>query len=104
MHSGEAAFDRVQRYLCGHNASFMLGKIFHAEGLKTKDKVFVFVRGKECVLKLPRKRVSELISAGVGRPFDAGKGTPMKEWIRISSLNEDMPAYALEAYRFVHSL
>jgi hypothetical protein len=37
------------------------------------------------VVKLPRKRVDELIDAGEGERFDANKGTPMKEWLVLGA-------------------
>ena len=49
---------------------------------------------------LPRDRVDALIRGGAGGPFDAGKGTPMKEWLMVMDEAEEL-ALAREALTFV---
>jgi hypothetical protein len=54
------------------------------------------------VVKLPRERVAALIASGAGLPFDAGKGTPMKEWVAVSDADDNTwRALAEEALAFV---
>jgi hypothetical protein len=56
------------------------------------------------VLKLPRERVNDLVEAGDGERFDAGKGKPMREWFALSpSSDRPWPALAREAMAFVSS-
>jgi hypothetical protein len=57
---------------------------FGSSALKVNGSIFAMLTRDELVLKLPRGRVRELISEGAGRPFDAGKGTPMKEWVVVA--------------------
>lgn len=77
-------------------------KGFGSGALRVDKKIFaMFVRGR-MVVKLPKRRVDELIAAGHGINFDANKGTPMKEWLALdpgSSL--DWLALAREAMQFV---
>ena len=54
------------------------------------------------VVKLPRRRVDELIAAGDGERYDPGHGRLMKEWLEVrpgSSL--EWASLAREAKAFV---
>ena len=60
------------------------GSGFGRSALRYRGKIFaMFVRGR-LVLKLPARRVAELVQAGAGVHFDANKGTPMKEWLSLA--------------------
>ncbi len=61
----------------------------------------MLVRG-DLVVKLASGRVAELIAAGDGGPFDAGKGKPMAEWLTVPRDSRlEWLAIADEARRFV---
>jgi hypothetical protein len=98
----EASFDEVARGLEAAHADLERGRIMHSEGVKTGGQFCAFVSRGELVLKLPAERVAELIAAGQGRPFDAGKGRPLKEWVRVRPPGEEAcTGYVLEARDFV---
>ena len=64
----------------------------------------MLVRG-ELVVKLPGRRVAELVDAGTAQWFDAGKGHPMREWASISVAQADAwPKLIAEAHEFVGSI
>jgi hypothetical protein len=66
------------------------GRGFGRSALRFRRKIFaMLVRGR-LVLKLPEARVGALVAAGAGVPFDANKGTPMREWLSLD------PASALD--------
>jgi hypothetical protein len=80
------------------------GSGFGRSALRWQGRIFaMFVRGR-LVVKLPSARVAGLVAAGEGAPFDANKGTPMREWL---SLDPDSglawPALAREALDFARS-
>jgi hypothetical protein len=79
------------------------GKGFGSSGqLKVDGRIFAMLVRGELVLKLPRPRVDELVAAGRGRHFDAGKGKPMREWFVLSPTSrQPWPALAEEALDFV---
>lgn len=77
------------------------GKMMSSYGLKVNGKVFaMFGRGK-FVAKLPKKRVDDLVSGGVGERFNPGHGRLMKEWIAIGAKTLSWVELAKEAYEFV---
>lgn len=80
------------------------GSGFGRGALRYQKKIFaMFVRG-QLVLKLPRRRVDELVAGGHGVRFDANKGTPMKEWLSVDQQScLDWSALAREALAFVRS-
>jgi hypothetical protein len=53
------------------------------------------------VVKLPRARVSELVSAGRGVHFDPGHGRLMREWIALDGSEKRWLDLAREARAFV---
>jgi hypothetical protein len=79
------------------------GKGFGSSGqLRAGGKIFAMLVGGELVVKLPRRRVDELVSGRHGRRFDAGKGKPMAEWFVLSrSSTEAWLPLAREALEFV---
>jgi TfoX/Sxy family transcriptional regulator of competence genes len=79
-----------------------LGKMMASVGLKVNGKIFaMFVRG-EFVAKLPKERVTELVSSGVGKQFDPRRdGRVMKEWVSIAGKKPTWVKLAREAYAFV---
>lgn len=83
-----------------------VGRMFHCEGLTCGGKFFATLsRDDEMLVKLPAPRVAELVTSGVGLPFDANKGRPMKEWTLVPHSSSDQwPTIAEEAYAFAQTL
>jgi hypothetical protein len=75
---------------------------FGASALKVHGSIFAMLTHGGLVVKLPRDRVRSLIEDGVGVPYDAGKGVPMKEWLSVAT-DEERVWFALgrEALDFV---
>jgi hypothetical protein len=61
------------------------GGSFGRAALKVNGKIFAFLSKGDLVVKLPRERVDELIRAGTGKTFDAGRGKVMKEWVAVGA-------------------
>jgi hypothetical protein len=77
---------------------------FGRSACRYNGKIFVmFVRGR-LVLKLPERRVDDMVAAGHGVRFDANKGTPMREWLSLDPAS-DQPwlPLAREALGFARS-
>ena len=69
--------------------------------LRLGGKIFaMLVRGR-LVVKLPARRVDELVASGAGQHFDPGKGRLMREWLSLEpTSNLDWLALAQEALDF----
>lgn len=79
-------------------------------GLRVGGRIFMMLMDAGLVLKLPAARCTELVAAGRGTPFTAGKGRPMREWVVLASgadhpaedaWEPDWDALVEEAYEFV---
>ena len=77
---------------------------FGRSAVRYEGKIFaMFVRG-QLVLKLPEQRVSDLVAAGHGIPFDANKGVPYREWFSLApDDNHDWLKLAAEALEFARA-
>ncbi len=77
------------------------GSGFGRSALRYNGKIFaMFVRGR-LVLKLPADRVTGLAESCDGVPFDANKGTPMREWLSLDpGSGQSWQALAEEAIAF----
>jgi hypothetical protein len=77
------------------------GSGFGSNAIKINKSIFAMLVNDRLVVKLPAARVTELISSGDGVPFDAGKGKPMKEWVRLAVDDDSCRQLVAEAMAFV---
>ena len=71
-------------------------------GLRVHSRIFVMLMSGDLVLKLPRRRVDELVDAGTGQPFPGGGRPIMKEWVKIPAAHSgEWHHLAREAHGFV---
>jgi hypothetical protein len=77
-------------------------KMLHAPGLAAVNaKVFAFMRAGRLILKLPRDRIDELITAGDAIRMRSGT-REMKEWADLEP-SADWHGLSVEAHAFVLS-
>jgi len=72
---------------------------------KAGGSIFAMLSSRgQFVVKLPRRRVDELIAAGEGDRYDPGHGRLMKEWLALApGSSQDWVRLAGEALDFVGS-
>ena len=77
------------------------GKGFGSRALKSHGKIFAMVaRHGLLVMKLPRARVDELVTAGLGHNFTAGHGKATKEWLEFDTIPDNVLDLGREAARY----
>jgi len=77
-------------------------RAFGSTSLKTNGKIFAMLVHDRLVVKLPSERVSALVEAGEGRPFDPGHGRIQKAWLDVAPDDPDRwLALATESEAFV---
>jgi len=80
------------------------GSGFGRSALRFHGKIFAMLVRGQLVVKLPAARVAALIAAGDGGPFDANKGTPMREWLSVDpDASQQWLPLAREALDFARS-
>ena len=77
------------------------GSGFGSNAIKINKSIFAMLVNDRLVVKLPAARVTELIAARDGVPFDAGKGKPMKEWVGLTVDDATARRLVAEAMTFV---
>ncbi len=61
-----------------------------AQGIKVGRKMFAMFHKGQLLVKLPPKRVQEVIASGQGLPHDPGTGKPMKNRVLIPDSNKGL--------------
>ena len=90
----------VEAFARDRHVSLEARKGFGSGALKVNGKIFAMLSSKcQFVVRLPKKRVDELVNRGKGQPFDLGHGRIMKEWFVVEKAN--WVQLAKEAYDFV---
>ena len=102
----EAVFERlVARFATDPSVTLPSagkGGKFGASALKVDGKIFAMLSKGELVVKLPRRRVDELVASGAGKAFESGQGCVMREWVTIAPHDDrHCGELAEEARRFV---
>ena len=76
------------------------GPMFSTVGWRSGGRVFAFVgHGGELILKLPERRVAELVASDAGSPMTLGTRT-MREWVHVAG-DIDWAPLVVEAHAFV---
>ena len=65
--------------------------------------MFAFSSKDNLIIKLPEKRVDELVSSGAGTRYDPGRGKVQKEWLAAKPTHSAWLRLAREAMKFVAS-
>jgi|SRR5579864_495097 len=80
------------------------GKGFGSGALKVDGKIFAMLSADgQFVVKLPKKRVDELVASSAGKRFEPRPGKPMKEWLVVTMARADWTKFANQACEFVRS-
>ena len=75
---------------------------FGSNALKVAGKIFAMLVSGALVVKLPRKRVDELVASGDGTRFDPRGGRPMTEWLVLDPASaQGWLPLAAEAMQYV---
>jgi hypothetical protein len=77
---------------------------FGSGALTIDGHIFAMLSRGRLVVKLPRRRVDELVASGDGERFDPGHGRIMKEWLSLNpASHQEWLPLARAAMEFVGS-
>jgi len=95
------AEDRWEQLVAGaEGGDVTAGKMFGSRGLRTGRKFFAVWWHEQLVVKLPPDRLTALVQAGEGSPFEPMEGRPMNGWIVLGD-SADWSPLVEEARAFV---
>jgi hypothetical protein len=89
--SAERKFARVAELLSKARAVTVAGgKGFGSAAPKVNGKIFAMISpDNQFVGKLPKQRVDQLVSSGMGIHFEPRSGKSMKEWLAVKTWGQD---------------
>jgi TfoX/Sxy family transcriptional regulator of competence genes len=80
------ADDRWQELVaCAEGGPVTQGTMFGSKGLRTGTKYFAIWWHEQLVVKLPPARLTALVDAGDGQPFEPMEGRRMNGWLVVGS-------------------
>lgn len=102
--AGREALDALAREYAD-DPRVRYGTMFRSPGLRVADKIFAFLgHDDRLIVKLPRERAVELMTAGVAHDVTMGTRT-MKEWVALPlEAPGGWSGFAREAYAHVSAL
>lgn len=80
--------DLVDRFADG---DVTRGHMFGCQGLRTGRRFLAIRWHEQLVLKLPPSRLTELVAAGEGTPFEPVEGRRMNGWVVLTSAVDPLP-------------
>jgi|SRR5581483_3102444 len=100
---GKQKFARVvKRFSREPDVTVGEGSGFGSGTLKVNGKIFAMLSsGAQFVVKLPKRRVDELVASGKGIRFEPRPAKAMKEWLAVTADGIDWAELAIEARDFV---
>ena len=97
--------DALYRMVAQHHGITLdaaCGRGFGSNALKAGGRIFAALSNGRLLVKLPARRVEELIAARLGEPFSTGVGRIKKEWVTLRpSSAEEWVRVSEEARRYV---
>ena len=105
MISGSVTADALYRMVAQHHGMTLdapRGRGFGSNALKADGRIFAALSNGRLLVKLPARRVEELIAAALGEPFSTGVGRIKKEWVTLTpSSADEWVRVSEEARRYV---
>ena len=99
--TADALYRRVAQHH-GITLDAARGHGFGSNALKAGGRIFAALSNGRLLVKLPARRVEELIAAGLGEPFSTGVGRIKKEWVTLTpSSADEWMRVSEEARRYV---
>jgi hypothetical protein len=84
MNSQHACFDTIAEALLSETGVTDGTGFGNSPGLRINGRIFAMPAADGLTLKLPAADCVKLIDAGDARPYEGGRGRPLREWVVVS--------------------